>query len=281
MKKIMPHLLVLCLLTIFFFVGAVLTGHSPTLPSGDSLMPPSRIHLLGTDNLGVDIYAQISLGFFRSMAIGLVSAGLAFLLGGILGFLAGFLGGWVDHTISFVINVFLCVPQLPIMIVLGAFFGQSTPRLILIIAAFSWANLAKQLRAKTISVKNRDYVRLAKSYGGSSAYLLKTHMISDLLPLILVGSLGVIGRAIIQESSLAFLGLSDPLSRSWGMMIGRAMNFSGIYHTDYWLWWLLPPVLALTLCVLCLRLMAQRLDESFGKGGDYAPRRSKSIRTLP
>lgn len=249
--------LVLCL---FFLYGSFLYPHSGTLPSGDSLEAPTAQHLLGTDNLGVDIFSQISDGFFRSMVIGLSAAGLTFLLAGILGISAGYLGGTFDHAISFLINLLLSVPQLPIMILVGAVFGQSMGNVILIIALFSWAPIAKQLRAKTISIRNAPYIRLAKSYGGKHFYLICRHMLPELLPLLMVNALGIIGMAIVQESSLAFLGLSDPLAKSWGLMISRARAFPGIFFTDFWKWWLLPPVISLVASTLILRLLAKAIE---------------------
>ena len=159
----------------------------------------------------------------------------------------------------------LSIPQLPVMIVVGAFFGQSTWNIIWIIAAFSWAPIAKQLRAKTISVKNARYIKLAKSFGGSSFYIIRRHMLSELMPLLTVNSLGVIGSAIVQESSLAFLGLSDPLAKSWGLMIARARAFPGIFFTEFWKWWLIPPVAALIASTLCLRLLARALENTWLK----------------
>lgn len=265
MKKVIFYLTAFLLLAAFFFYGAVLYPHSPTQPSGASLEAPSWVHLLGTDNLGIDIYAQISSGFFRSMAIGLTTAALTFVLGGTLGILAGYLGGKVDAVVSFLINVMLSIPQLPVMIVIGAFFGQSTWNIIWIIAIFSWAPIAKQLRAKTISIRNAQYIKLAKSYGGGSWYIIRRHMLRELLPLLTVNAIGVIGMAIVQESSLAFLGLSDPLAKSWGLMISRAKSFSGIFFTNFWKWWLLPPVLSLIGSTLCLRMLAKVLESAWLK----------------
>jgi peptide/nickel transport system permease protein len=260
MKKVYLYLILFALLTAIFFCGAVLFPHSATLPSGGSLEAPSANHLLGTDNLGVDIFAQISVGFFRSMVIGLTTACLTFILGGVLGVMSGYIGGKFDAGVSFLINVMLSIPQLPVMIVIGAFFGQSTWNIILIIAIFSWAPIAKQLRAKTISVRSAQYIKLAKSYGGGSWYIIRRHMLRELLPLLTVNAIGVVGMAIVQESSLAFLGLSDPLAKSWGLMISRAKGFSGIFFTDFWKWWLIPPVLALICSTLCLRMLAKALE---------------------
>lgn len=260
MKKVRFHLAAFLLLALFFFYGTALYPHSASLPSGGSLEAPGPAHILGTDNLGIDIYAQISAGFFRSMTIGMATAFLTFLLSGMLGISAGYVGGRLDAAVSFLINVMLSVPQMPVMIVIGAFFGQSTWNIILIISAFSWAPIAKQLRAKTISIKNAQYIRLAQSYGGGHWYIICRHMISELLPLLLINAIGIVGAAIVQESSLAFLGLSDPLAKSWGLMIARAKGFSGIFFTDFWKWWLLPPVFSLVLSTLSLRMLAKSLE---------------------
>lgn len=265
MKKVRFHLAVFLLLVIFFFYGAVLYPHTGTQPSGSSLEAPSISHILGTDNLGIDIYAQISSGFFRSMGIGITTAIFTFFLSGVLGIFAGYIGGRVDAVVSFLINVMLSIPQLPVMIVIGAFFGQSTWNIILIISAFSWAPIAKQLRAKTISIRNAEYIKLAKSYGGGHWYIVRRHMISELLPLLLVNAIGIVGSAIVQESSLAFLGLSDPLAKSWGLMISRAKGFQGIFFTDFWKWWLLPPVFSLVFSTLSLRMLAKSLETAWLK----------------
>lgn len=263
MKKIRIWLLVYLLIFVFFFIGAVLYPHSAKLPSGDSLEAPSAEHWLGTDNLGIDIYAQVSSGFFHSSLIGISTALITFVIGGVLGVGAGYVGGLFDTGVQFLINLFLSIPQLPIMIVIGAFFGQSRLNLIIIIAAFSWAPIAKQVRARTISIKNKSYLVLAKSYGGGLWYLFKRHMSREIMPLLTVSSFGVIGRAIVQEASLAFLGLSDPLAKSWGLMIARCTGFRGIYFTEFWKWWLVSPVMSLLISVLTLRMLARALESYF------------------
>ena len=255
-----PPALLFALLTVVFLWGVTLYPWAPTLPSGDSLQPPSATHWLGTDNLGVDVFAQISFGFFRSMGIGIITAVCTFVLGGGLGIMAGLGGGWLDRGIGLVIRIFLSLPQLPVMIVLGSFLGQSTWNIIWILCLFSWAQVAQVMRAQTIRLCHRPYVQLARLYGGNLSYLVRVHLAKDLLPLLSVHALGVVGKSILQESSLAFLGLSDPLARSWGMMIARATQFPGIYLTPFWLWWLMSPVLAMVISTLLLRLMVQRIQ---------------------
>jgi peptide/nickel transport system permease protein len=154
------------------------------------------------------------------------------------------------------------VPQLPVMIVLGAFFGQSIWNVIIIISIFSWAPIAKIVRAKTLQIRSKDYIKIAKSYGAGFFYILHKHLIKEIFPVLLVNTLAVIGKAIIQEASLAFLGLSDPLSKSWGLMINKAISFPGIYFTDYWLWWLLPPLVSLSLTTYCIRMISREIENT-------------------
>lgn len=257
-----PAIWGLVLLTLLFGYGRFLYPRDALTPSGPSLQKPCAAHVLGTDNLGIDIFAQLSRGFFASMAVGLAAAGLALLLGGALGMLAGYLGGAPDLIVGFLINVLLAIPQLPALIALGAFLGQGGANVALLVALFSWAPIARQMRAKTMSLRARPFVTMAASFGGGARYVIWRHMLPELAPLLAASGLSVVGKAIMQESALAFLGLSDPLAKSWGLMIQRASAFPGIYFTPYWSWWLLPPVAALMGTILLTRLLARHLDET-------------------
>ncbi len=256
-------ILVVCFISLccIFLYGVTFYKYSSVLPSGSALEKPNLLHILGTDDLGVDIFAQISRSFFHSMFIGLSCAFITFILGGVLGISAGFVGGKVDILISFFINIALSIPQLPVMIVLGAFLGQRTSNVILIISAFSWGSIAKIMRAKTISICDKPFIKLAKSYGGTNFYIIYNHLLRQLLPLLSVNAIAVIGSAIIQESSLAYLGLSDPLARSWGLMISKATRFNGIFFTEFWKWWLMSPLVSLVICTVLLRLLSKELQQ--------------------
>lgn len=253
-------------LAVFFGWGALVWPCSPTQPSGASLEAPGPAHWLGTDDLGIDIYAQLSQGFFASLGLGLACGALTALAGGGLGMLAGYRGGAAEAAVEFAAELFLAVPQLPVLIVLGAFWGQDRRLVIALIAAFSWAPVAKQTAAKTRSVARRTYVRAARSWGAGSWYILRRHLAAEVLPVVLVGALAVVGKAILQESALAYLGLADPTAKSWGLMINRASRFAGIWFTDYWKWWLAAPVAALLLTILFTRLLARWLEQRLLEG---------------
>jgi peptide/nickel transport system permease protein len=257
-KRLKVYFFLFLLLLLIFTVGVLTMEYE--LPSGEILEPPSMAHICGTDVLGVDIYGQVSKSFFSSMFTGLCAALFASVLGGILGVLAGYIGGKPDTLITFVINIFLSVPELPVMIMIGAFLGQSRANIIMIVAVFSWAPIAKIVRAKTIDIRNSGYLKMAECYGGKLSYLFCVHMYRDILPLVIVNGLFVVGKAIVQESSLAFLGLSDPTARSWGLMINKALSYTGIYFTDYWKWWLMIPLICLVCVTVLLRLFAKEFE---------------------
>lgn len=260
-RKLMIYLGLLGCLLLFFSYGVLFYPHNASTMTGASLESPSFDHWLGTDNLGVDIYAQLSEGFFYCLFVGLIAAAITFLLGGVLGILSGYFGGVTDLIISTVLNFFLSVPQLPVMVLIGAFLGQSVVNIVLVVALFSWARIAKIVRAKTIAVRSQDFIRISRSYGGTFPYIFKVHLCRELLPLLCVNSVSVIGKAIVQESSLAFLGLSDPTSRSWGLMISKAISFPGIYFTDYWKWWLVSPLCCLVVTIFLIRLMVREFEK--------------------
>ena len=160
------------------------------------------------------------------MTIGILYAAVTFIIGGVAGVAAGYYGGRIDLVISFLINLFLSVPQLPIMIVIGAFFGQSMFNIVMVVALFSWASVARITRAETMSLKERDYVIASKNLGAGSVLIAVKHILPNILgPVIVAASLGV-ASAILTESSLSFLGLGISIPHaSWGSMLQGAQSY--------------------------------------------------------
>ncbi len=253
-------LLILMLLVLTALFAPLLAWHPPDVSSGPALTPPGDGHLMGTDDLGVDLWAMIVFGARVSIIVGLGTALLAGLGGSIAGIASAYKGGWMDRVIMRLVDIMIVLPDLPVMIVLAAFFGPSLSNIIIVLALFSWSRPARLIRAQTLSLKEQPYVKMAAHYGGGFFYLLFRHFLPELLPLLLVNMIRLAGMAIIAEASLAFLGLGDPTSRSWGLIINHAVNFSGIYFTPFWQWWLLYPWLFLTLLVTSLALLGRDLE---------------------
>lgn len=261
------------LLIVFMAVfSPFITFYEPSAISGKSLEAPGPAHILGTDELGMDIWSQICYGARMSLVIGLAVALISGLGGGVLGVLAGYLGGIPDKLLLRAIDITLALPNFPLLIVIAAFLGPSIANVILVLVLFSWAKPARIARSQTLAMKKQKYVIAARLHGGGPLYVIRKHIVPEVLPLIFVSIVNLSSYAIVAESGLAFLGLGDPTSKSWGMLLYYATHFRSIYFTPYWQWWLIPPLVALIFLLLCLaftgRDMERVMDPGLRRMGD-------------
>ncbi|WP_350344631.1 ABC transporter permease [Proteinivorax tanatarense] len=238
-----------------------LFSHCPNTPSGPSLHPPSKEFWMGTDDLGIDLFAQIARGTRTSLIIGFGVATVSIFFAVAVGCYSGLYGGKKDQYLMRLVDLFMTVPELPTMIVLGAFFGPSIINIIIVLSVFSWVRPTRIFRARVISIKEEGYIKMAKGYGGGFFYILKEHLLSDMYPLIAINYIRLMSRAVVAEASLSFLGLGDPTSKSWGLILNHAMGFQGIYFTSYWKWWVVFPLAFMILFVLCLSILSREVEE--------------------
>lgn len=255
----------ICIAVILaYFIVAIIYDWLPVLPydhpSDDILMPPSSTHWLGTDDLGMDIFSQLLYGTRVSVFLG-ISCGLISAVGGsMIGMLAGYYGGWVDKVCLSLIDVVNALPDLPFMIVLSALLGPDIKNIVFAICLITWVMPARMARSKVIQIKHQEYVQLSRAYGANFWYIFKNHLLSVVYPIIVVGFIKIVNRAIIAEAGLAFLGLSDPTSKSWGMVLNRVLAFDHIFLTNYWKWWLIAPTLFLVIFVLVISTLAKEAE---------------------
>ncbi|NLD56823.1 MAG: ABC transporter permease [Methanomicrobiales archaeon] len=251
----------LALILVVAIFAPWISMYPPSEITGKSLESPNSAHLLGTDELGMDIWSQICYGARMSLFIGLAVAIIAGIGGGALGVLAGYLGGVVDEIVMRTVDVLMALPSLPLLVVISAFLGPSIANVILILVVFSWAKPARIARSQTLAIRGHAYIAAAKSFGATPFYILRRHILPDVLPILFVLIIGITSYAIMAEAGLAFLGLGDPTSKSWGMMLHYATSFRSIYFTPYWQWWLLPPLVALIVLLLCLAFVSRDLEK--------------------
>jgi peptide/nickel transport system permease protein len=238
----------------------LVTFYGPTAIAGKSLEAPGPSHILGCDELGMDIWSQICYGARMSLVIGLAVALISGLGGGVLGILAGYVGGIWDMLLLRAIDITLALPNFPLLIVIAAFLNPSIVNVILVLVLFSWAKPARIARSQTLALKRQKYVVSARLHGAGPGYVIRKHLVPEVLPLIFVSIVNLSSYAIVAESGLAFLGLGDPTSKSWGMMLYYASHFRSIYYTPYWQWWLIPPLVALIFLLLCLAFIGRDLE---------------------
>lgn len=251
-------ILILAILPYFSFLK------SGTVPSGAALVPPSKEHWFGTDDLGIDIFSEICYGAKSTIILSCSSALFAAVGGSIIGMVAGYFGGIFDEILLGIIDFFISVPDLLLMVVLGTFLGPSLKNIIFSIVLVSWIMPAKITRSQILRMKQENYVKIAKIYGADFTHLFLWHFWKPFFSIIMMSVIKLMNRAILAEAALSYLGLGDPLSKSWGMIITRAMDFPNIYLTEFWKWWLVYPVIFMVLMVLSIAIIGQKIERKIG-----------------
>lgn len=254
----------LALLAILVAAGALapwIVPYDPEVTTGDPFEPPSRAHLLGTNDVGQDLLSELTYGVRISLTIGFLAAVVAISIGTIVGVVAGYFGGWVDAALMRLVDVVLVVPFLPLMILLAAYLGPSFWNIILVIGILVWARPARVIRAQVLSLTSLDFIDAARALGASPGRILRRHVLPGVLSLSLAQFILAASNAILIEASLSFLGLGDPTAKSWGSTLYYAQVRSA-FLSGTWKWWVLPPGLLITAAVLGFAFTGFALEET-------------------
>ncbi|HEX2064891.1 MAG TPA: ABC transporter permease subunit, partial [Acidimicrobiales bacterium] len=241
-------------------LASVLARHDPLLPSGRPFEGPSVSHPLGTNDVGQDLFAQLLHGSRISLTIGVVSALVAVVIGLGIALLAGYHRGPIDAVLMRVVDLTLAFPFLVLVIVLAAFFGRSLLTTVVVIAAVIWARPARVLRSQVIKVREFHHVVAARAMGASPWRIIGRHILPRVAPLAAAQFVRAANISVLIEASLAFLGLGDATRVSWGTMLYFANSRNAIL-TDAWVWWIVPPGLALTTAVLGFAFLGYAIEE--------------------
>jgi peptide/nickel transport system permease protein len=244
------------LLAVF---GSLLAPQDPQASSVDVLEGPSADHLLGTTEVGADVFSQLVVGARVSIVVGFTAALISGFIGAALGLIGGYFGGWTDRVIDALENWFLVLPTLPLMVVLARLLDPSLTVLIAVIALTSWAGTGRVVRAQVLTLKERAYVERARALGAGDWYIIRRHVLPNALPLIFASTVLIVAVAILAEAALAFLGLGDPTSISWGTMIENGFDAGGP-SAGAW-WYVVPPGLCITLLVFAIGLIGYRFEQ--------------------
>lgn len=271
--SIMP-LLPLAAFILFALVGPLLGRDPDTQDLLNRLAPPVWIGgsweaPLGTDGLGRDILARVMQGARLSFGIGLVAAGSSAVIGTLAGLVAGANRGAVDGIVTTVVEVLLSVPTIVVGIVLTTMIGQSLPNLLIILTLFGWISYARVVRLESRRLLGSDFVRASVAIGASRRWVIRRHLLPNVLPVLLVLLCQQIGAVMLWEASLTYLGVGLPIERiSLGGLIrdGQVAIFNG--------WWVsVLPGTMIVLAVLGFNLLADWLQERL----DPARRRARMI----
>ncbi len=222
-------------------------------------LPPSALHPLGTQSEGRDLLAALMLGTPSTLTIGLIGGGTALLIGGILGILSGYLGGWVDSVVRTVVDVGLTIPPLAILILVAASFPiVSIVSMGLIVAATAWMGPTRVIRAQILSLREREFVRVAKLSDAGTLRIVFLELMPNLIPFLAASFVNAMTTAILASIGLEVLGLGSRQSYTLGNTIYEAVYYTAMWRGMWW-WWL-PPIVVLVCIFVGLFLVSHVLD---------------------
>lgn len=205
--------------------------------------PPSSNHLLGTDEAGRDVFAQIIYGSRVSLLVGFAAAIVGTLLGTTIGLVSGYFGGLVDTILMRVTDIFLIIPMIPLAILLALYLGPSLFNIVILLGFLGWPGIARQIRAQILSLKEAPFIEAARAIGAGNRRIMFTHLMPNVAGLMMANMIGGTVGAILSEAGLSFLGVTDPRNISWGRVISRSLGSGAIIYGAWWT--LLPPGLCL------------------------------------
>ncbi|HEY9863435.1 MAG TPA: ABC transporter permease [Candidatus Obscuribacterales bacterium] len=263
-------LIVLGLMILAVMIGPWIYGISPTeIDFINSLSPPTGKHLFGTNDLGQDQLARLLIGGRVSLTVGVAAMAIAILLGTLVGAIAGFYGGIIDSLLMGLTDLFISLPQLPVLLLVIYLFRESIKQIvgpevgiflliILVVGGLNWMSVARLVRGSFLTTREQDFVTAAKAIGASSQRLIWVHILPNVLSPVIVAATLAVGTAIITESTLSFLGLGFPPDvPTWGRMLYDAQNY---LETAPYL--ALFPGLAIFLTVLSINAVGDGLRDA-------------------
>lgn len=227
---------------------------------GPVFAPPSLKHPLGLDDGGVDMVSLLIQGGRISLIVGFAATLIAMVIGGGVGVLAGYFGGATDVVLMRITDYFLVIPDLPLAIIVAAVWGASLTHLIFVIALLLWTGTARIIRAQVKSVRERVYVKRARSIGASDVRIILRHVLPQIGPLLIANTVLTVAVAIFDETALSFLGLGDPTAITWGSIIEFAFLRTAISSGAWWA--VIPAGLCVALVIMGCFWFGQAIEDA-------------------
>jgi len=249
-----------------FLAFLLMAAFSPLLAPFDPwlrfepYLEPSWNHLLGTNDMGHDILSELIYGSRVSLSVGFGAALMATIIGTAVGLFSGYFKGTLDEILMGATDIFLMIPQIPLIIVLAAYLRPSFWLVAILMGALWWTSTARVVRSKALQIREMGYVRAKRSLGFSHLNIILSDILPNISHVLMPKFMLSIASAMIAEASISFLGLGDATMKSWGMMINFAFSRGGFIN-GYW-WWYLFPGLFITLFVLSVVLIGFVLEEN-------------------
>ncbi|QEA30652.1 ABC transporter permease [Microbacterium sp. PI-1] len=242
----------LLILLVIVALAAPLIAPYPASYGPDVLRPPSGDHWFGTDALGRDVFSEVIWGTQQSVLVAVAASLIAIVFGTIIAVLGAYFRK-LDSVISVIVDMTLSLPVLPLMILIAALVGPSTSTIIFVVAAFSWPEVTRLVRSQALTVVGLPYVDASRLMTTSPVWIITKHILPAVTPVVVVSVVVTASRAVLSAAGLAFLGLGDPTTWSWGRILYEAQQAGAMVSA----WWLtLFPSIAILILVLSATLLS-------------------------
>ena len=256
-KRAIAGLTVLVLIIVSTLFASFISPYDPLSQDYDILLPPSPTHILGTDDLGRDLFTRILFGARVSLFVGVVTVTISMVVGVAMGILAGYYGGWIDILFMRYIDLQWAFPNFIIAVYLVAVFGTGLANVIVAISLAFLDDFARITRGMVLSIREEEYVLAARSIGASDTVIMLRHILPNAIAPIIVQATLSVSFAILAEAGLSFLGLGVKSSTpTWGLIISDARSF----FTRAW-WLGIYPGLAIMITVLSINFLGDALRD--------------------
>ncbi len=257
--KARTGLILLGLMIAVAILAPLLAPYSPTRTDFEPYLNPSSLHWIGTTGNGEDGLSQLIYGTRVSLFVGFAAGITATLVAALVGLIAGYLPGVVDEILSFVTNLALVIPGIPLMIILAAYLPtRGVPVITLVVVVTGWATGARVIRSQTSTLRSRDFVTAAEFAGDRLLRLVFREILPNMTSVVAASFFGAAVAAVLGEASLEFLGLGDPATVSWGTMLYWAQNNKALLVGQWAL--ILAPGLAIALLMVAFALINFGVD---------------------
>jgi peptide/nickel transport system permease protein len=250
------------ILLVIVFVAAfpgLIAPHDPQAAVYGQNLSPSSAHLLGTTQLGQDVFSQLLWSTRQTLAVTLIVSVIATFVSMIVGITSAYVGGATDRVLTVVTDVFLILPVLPLLILLAAYLKPGITSLIIVLCITSWAFQARQLRSQGLSVRSRDFLIAARARGERGIYIILVEIVPTMTSLLVASFLSLAVYVVGFAASLQFLGLGNSSQLMWGTMLYNAQQASALEAGNAW--WALAPGAAVALLGTGFALLNYAFDE--------------------
>lgn len=254
---------ILGVFTVIAVLAPILAPYDPRLPTGQPLLPPTREHPLGTNDLGQDVMSQVIHGARASLVVVGAVAVLSTILSWLVGLMAGFFRRG-EAPLMALADLLLALPSIPLYLLVLTLIGPSRRNLILALALLSWPAFARVVRSIVIQARSAAYVEAARALGAPGMHIVRQHLLPATLDVLPTKLILTVRFAVFAEATLAFLGLSSSGSVSWGAMLSWAFSDPLLFSRTVWPWLILPP----TMAIMALILAALWISSGFKAGRD-------------